>query len=102
MELEVLTRFEATCVAPLFATPEQLRALALLVSEKAALLDAHGQPLEAACEWDYAARLEEESRKRFRTRDVLAAARLNTALAEALSQHMRVAPTAAPSPAEGG
>jgi hypothetical protein len=84
MEFDVLTRFDATSVAGLFVSPEQMHVLVALVEEKAALLEAHGWEQEALREGAYAERLAEESRRRFRHRDVVAAGRLRHSLVQAL------------------
>lgn len=84
MELDVLTRFDAGSVARLFSSPEHIHSLALLLEEKAALLQAHGREEEALVESVFATQLTDESRRRYRARDVQAAGRLRTSLAREL------------------
>lgn len=77
MEYDVLVRFDAASVAALFSTPEQVRVLARLVDESAALKDAAGDAAGAQGDSSYAWQLITCSRRRFGiARDLQAADRL--------------------------
>lgn len=84
MELDVLSRFDATSVSRLFSAPEPLHALVLLVEERAALLEACGRQDEARVEGVYAHQLADASRQRFRARDAHAAGQVRATLAREL------------------